>query len=586
MSIFDSIPKPKVPRSRKKMPHYNLFSTDYGRLVPFFFMDCVPKDKVKLRSEVFVNTAPMITAPYIENDLRCDYFFVPYRLLWRQWEDFITGGVDGMSTPDLPVLSSNLLANATEDIGLTSAGSLWDYFGLPVNEVVGYLNGFVDDTKVLAFPFLAYLKIWQEYYRDQNWQTDIADALDLLSQQNGDISSDLLDLFNSLGSFESKLLLSRGWRKDYFTSALPTPQRGPEVPINFDSNVQIPVEFKSDLATLMTSLDGQTDVSGGIFVGTGSGTYIRINANGEIKSVDQTEVSGGGLHVMDVADIHTISAPLGRWISNMLTGHPGEFYVNGQDLPAITINDLRRANAIQVFLERNMRAGSRYVEQILSHFGVRVPDYRLQRPEYIGGFSQPIVVNQIMQQSQTTLGEGGSALGSYAGKGRSASPGKKLSYKVEEHGCIIGLMSVMPKAVYSGGIPRYFSRQSKFDFYFPEFANLGEQEVKSNELFLTDNPTSFGYVPRYAEYQWIPNQVHADFLKSGMRQFTQYRQFTPGTPPSNGDEFLAVHPDSDGINRIWAVEDDQDFDHFWVTVFNHVNAKRPMPRWGVPKLKA
>lgn len=600
MSIFDSIPKPKVPRSRKKMPHYNLFTTDYGKLVPFFFMDCVPHDKIKLRSEVFINTAPMITAPYIENDVRCDYFFVPYRLLWKNWEKFITGGVDGMENPNILTVNGANLANANEYF--TQAGSLWDFFGLPTNEVVDAAL-LTNDCSVNAFPFLAYLKIWQEYYRDQNWQTDLQTDLDYIHELDGDISEDLIALYYTLmedGLSDNKWLLSRGWRKDYFTAALPTPQRGPEVPINFDSSVKIPVEIMEGVnwTKLTTGLrakqgdDYTTPLEWApvgakdIVVNTSSGVYLRVNADGDIKQVSQTEVSGGGLHVLSMDDVHDVYAPLAEWLSNMVTDKPGTMYISGENLPAITINDLRRANAIQVFLERNMRAGSRYVEQILSHFGVRVPDYRLDRPEYIGGFSQPIVVNQVMQNSQTTLGEGGSALGSYAGKGRSAAPGKKLSYKIEEHGCIIGLMSVMPKAVYSGGVPRQFTRKSRYDFYFPEFANLGEQEVRSNELLFTGSDSAFGYVPRYSEYQWIPNQVHGDFLKPGMRQFTQYREFTPGMPPSNGNEFLAVHPDSDGINRIWAVEDDGDFDHFWVTVFNHVNAKRPMPRWGVPKLKA
>lgn len=592
MSIFNSIQIPKVPRSRFNMSHYNNMSADYGRLYPFLFIDCVPNDTFKLGADVLINTAPMITAPYTQNDVRLDYFFVPYRLLWDNWKDFITGGEDGTSEPVLPYVTTRLWSDYFGEYG---PNSLLSYFGVkcfaPEQVSINY-------EPLSSLPLRAYVLIWNEWYRDQNLQ----DEIDL----NLDVEGEDYDFLNSFSSVSDTLgFLHRGWRKDYFTSALPSPQRGVEVPINFGSNFKIPVEIMSPLirkgwTQLTTGLrakmgddlvapDEWAPVgSSDITVGNGSGVYLRLNADGELKQVSETEVSGGGLHVLSLDDVYDVYAPLGEWLSNLMSDNPGTAYVNSQDLPAVTINDLRRANAIQVWLERNMRAGARYVEQILSHFGVRVPDYRLDRPEYLGGEQFPVQISQIFQNSESTQD---SAIGSYGGKGKASVSARIRKYRVEEHGCIIGLMSILPKAVYANGINHYFLQHSKFDYYFPEFANLGEQEIKTKEVAVTtdmidDNDNivdnTFGYTPRYAHMKFIPNQVNGDFLRDGMRHFTQYRQFT--SEPTLSPEFIQVDDDSDGINRIWAVEDDGSYDHFWCTIFNQVHAKRPMPKYGTPKL--
>lgn len=574
------------------MSHYNNMSADYGRLYPFLFIDCVPNDTFKLGADVLINTAPMITAPYTQNDVRLDYFFVPYRLLWDNWKDFITGGEDGTAEPVLPYITTNFWQDLRIGSGY-SANCLLSYFGVKC---------FDGDHKVLTdeplnnLPLRAYALIWNEWYRDQNLQ----DEIDIHKPVDGDDSDFLVEYSDFCDVFG---FLHRGWRKDYFTSALPSPQRGVEVPINFGSNFQVPVQFKSVLDNNWTKLTGSlraklgddiiapdewsTPNNGAIVVGNGSGVYLRVAADGTLKQVSEEEVSGGGLHVYSADEIEDVYAPLGQWFKNLLTDNPGAAYINTQDLPAITINDLRRANAIQVWLERNMRAGARYVEQILSHFGVRVPDYRLDRPEYIGGETFPVQISQIFQNSESTED---SAIGSYGGKGKASVSARVRKYRVEEHGCIIGLMSILPKAVYANGINHYFLQHNKFHFYFPEFANLGEQEIKAKELAVTDDMVTngvvtdddFGYTPRYAHMKFIPNQVNGDFLKPGMRHFTQYRQF--GTQPTLSPSFIQVNPNSDGINRIWAVENSANYDHFWCTIFNQVHAKRPMPKYGTPKL--
>ena len=594
MSIFNSVQIPKVPRSRFNMSHYNNMSADYGRLYPFLFIDCVPNDTFKLGADVLINTAPMITAPYTQNDVRLDYFFVPYRLLWDNWKDFITGGEDGTAEPTLPFINTDMWEDNVCDY---SAKCLLSYFGvkcfdgtLPVTNV----------EPINSLPLRAYALIWNEWYRDQNLQEEIE-----IYKSEDDSDLDFLQGYSDFCDDYGFLL--RGWRKDYFTSALPSPQRGVEVPINFGSNFKIPVEMKSQLSNVYFKLTNDIRAKMGddlvhpdewasdidITVGSSSGVYLRINADGEIKQVSQESTISGPVVTAD--EIYDIYAPLGQWLKNLMDSadpvthkKDNPLYVNSQDFPAITINDLRRANAIQVWLERNMRAGARYVEQILSHFGVRVPDYRLDRPEYIGGNTFPVQISQIFQNSESTQD---SSLGSYGGKGKATTSCRVRKYRVEEHGCIIGLMSILPKAVYANGINHYFLQHSKFDYYFPEFANLGEQEIKAKEVAVTEDMVNeqglvtndtFGYTPRYAHMKFISNQVNGDFLLSGMRHFTQFRSFT--TEPTLSAQFIRVSPKSDGINRIWAVEDAGSYDHFWCTIFNQVHAKRPMPKYGTPKL--
>lgn len=594
MSIFNSIQIPKVPRSRFNMSHYNNMSADYGRLYPFLFIDCVPNDTFKLGADVLINTAPMITAPYTQNDVRLDYFFVPYRLLWNNWKDFITGGEDGTAEPVMPFITTNQWSHDFSDY---SPKCLLSYFGVKGFVHPGAQRMPVSEEPINSLPLRAYALIWNEWYRDQNLQDEI-----MICQDDDGQESDFVGSFRYF--CDSYGFLHRGWRKDYFTSALPSPQRGVEVPINFGSNFEVPIQFKANLANTFTKLTGtvraklgddliapdewSTPNNGAIVVNNGSGVYLRVAADGTLKQVSEQEVSGGGLHVYSADEIEDVYAPLGQWFKNLLNDNPGAAYINTQDLPAITINDLRRANAIQVWLERNMRAGARYVEQILSHFGVRVPDYRLDRPEYIGGEQFPVQISQIFQNSESTQD---SAIGSYGGKGKASVSARVRKYRVEEHGCIIGLMSILPKAVYANGINHFFLQHDKFSFYFPEFANLGEQQIKTKEVAVTEDMVDsqgvirdddFGYTPRYAHMKFIPNQVNGDFLMSGMRHFTQFREFA--TEPTLSPNFIEVSPISDGINRIWAVEDDSFADHFWCTIFNQVHAKRPMPKYGTPKL--
>lgn len=565
MDLFNSVITRKPKKSRFVLNHEYAATMDFGYIYPFLCLDAVPGDKFRFGNEVLVNTATMSSPVYGRIDARIDYFFVPYRLLWDDWKDFITGGEDGQQKPTFPMLQLN-------DTSTINVGSIFDYMGIPPTTQFG-----VDQFPTLeepegefsALPFRAYNFIWNEFYRNQNYQEEAPFRT----------SSD------TEGEFADYHLLARCWRPDYYTSMLPTPQRGADVqiPVRGEGTLygDLPLEneplpqLEEDASDKTSKLRGAT-YDEGVQAGTfDSNSELLLNSGkGLLRSSDGLPASQPYAQV-DVSS-HTKVKTDGA-----------ELEVEGL---GVSINDLRRANAVQVWLERNMRAGARYVEQILSHFGVRVPDYRLDRPEHIGGFSKPIQINQMQQLSQTTED---SYLGELGGRGFMYSNGGTRKYRVEEHGVILGLINLQPRAMYSQGLPKYFSKKDKFDFYFPEFANLGEQEVKLKEFyqpFNNDLPDeTVGYLPRYSEYKYIPSTIHGGFLTKGLEHWTMSRFFTD--VPYLDETSVQVEPDTDSINRIWnqtnvpnEYGDKNGFGHFYVRLLNYVQGKRPMPRYGTPKL--
>lgn len=555
MDLFNSIITKKPKKSRFVLNHEYCATMDFGFIYPFLCMDVVPGDRFRFGNEILVNTATMSSPVYGRIDARIDYFFVPYRLLWDDWRDFITGGEDGQQAPTFPMI----VLDGDEIL----EGSLFDYMGVPPTTQFG-VSQVTDGDPVgefSALPFRAYNFIWNEFYRNQNYQDEVP--------------------FRTTSSTDDEFadykLLSRCWRPDYYTSMLPTPQRG--------ADVQIPVTGEGSLYADLPTVN------------------IPQNSEETRPSYVKGHNTNGGPVQMEIVDGNdsmlrgdSLTTGTDREIANAQIDVSAHTRAQGKiegDITGlgVSINDLRRANAVQVWLERNMRAGARYVEQILSHFGVRVPDYRLDRPEHIGGFSKPIQVNQMQQLSQTTED---SYLGELGGRGFMYGQGSTRKYRVEEHGVILGLINLQPRAMYSQGLPRYFSKKDKFEFYFPEFANLGEQEVKMKEIYkpfdVVENPDeTIGYLPRYAEYKYIPSTIHGGFLTQGLEHWTMSRFFR--SKPYLDDNSVKVQPDSDDINRIWNqtnvplyTDDTNGFGHFYVRLANYVNGKRPMPRYGTPKL--
>ena len=364
-----------------------------------------------------------------------------------------------------------------------------------------------------ALPLAAYQAIYNEYYRDENLVTEVDYTL-----ADGNNTGDVIDLVK---------MRQRAWEHDYFTAALPFAQKGTAVDIPIGS-------IDSDVAVKWNSLEtGQTNID------TGSAVV---------------EIGGS-------AGVDTLGVP--KLIAK----------TTDLDIQPTTINDLRRAFRLQEWLEKNARGGTRYIENILMHFGVRSSDKRLQRPEYITGLKTPVIISEVLNTSATAE----EAQGNMAGHGVAVSTGKYGNYFCEEHGYIIGIMSVMPQPAYQQGIPKTYLKSDPLDFFWPSFAHIGEQPVTNNELYAytATAEDTFGYVPRYAEYKYQPSRVAGDF-RTVLDYWHLGRIFA--TQPALNQAFIECDPDQ--VERIFAVQDGED--NLYCQIMHKIKAVRPMPKFGTP----
>lgn len=492
-NLFNSIQLKKPKKNVFDLTHDVKLSMNMGELVPIMNMEVVPGDKFDIGCESLIRFAPMIAPVMHRMDVSMHYFFVPNRILWNNWEEFITNQNSGLSAPYVSVNSDNFTNAELRHL---------NYLGLPIPTNIDL------SYRANALSLSAYQCVYNEYYRDQNLINEVAWKLnDGDNSNNGDL-------------FATR---KRAWEHDYFTASLPFAQKG--------SSVLIPLGEVSD--------------------------------NAIVKSNVATELSGTP---------YDKDIPAGVW-----DAPESNIWAETQGLPVSStpINDLRRAFRLQEWLEKNARGGTRYVESILSHFGVKSSDARLQRPEYITGTKQPVVISEVLN---TTGQDGGLPQGNMAGHGISVGHGHNGSYFAEEHGYIIGIMSVLPKTAYQQGVPKHFLKNETLDYYFPTFANIGEQEVKQLEVYCdTENPDeTFGYVPRYSEYKYMPSRVAGEF-RTNLDYWHLGRKFS--SDPGLNQQFVECDPAS--TLRIFAVES-PDSDHLYCHVLNKVRAVRSMPYYGTP----
>lgn len=536
-ALFNRVPVRNVSRNLFDLSHEVKMSGKFGKLYPQLLLDALPSDTIRDQMTVFCRFAPMLAPVMHRIDVKTHFFFVPNRIICDDWEEFITGGQDGTSTPILPFITPNLFNGDPDNTGLMAKGTLWDYLGLPVHES-GTANS---EQKISVLPFRAYAKIWNDYYRDPNLDTEI--ELDTDLQGNVTVQSIAAGLFT---------IRNKGWERDYYTSMLPWAQRGSEVlmplagtgPVTNDSG---PMVFTngSNPGNVTTDAFGFVGVDGTVIP---NGGVLGLNA-----SIENSEVS---------------------------------------------INDLRRSLAIQSWLENNARGGGRYIEQLQAHFNQIVPDFRLQRAEYLGGGSQAVQISEVLATAAGTdegLGGNTSYLGELGGHGISMGKSNRFTYRCQEHGWIIGITSVLPRTAYMQGLDRMWFRETKFDFPWPELAHLGEQEMYSKEVFFSfdqadadDNNLPFGYLPRYAEMKFKNDRVAGDFRDTLLFWHLSRKFMERPVLDSNFTTMLENGEDAEGngleetFRRIFAVEDGTDY--LWFQLFHHLTAKRPLPYFGVPQL--
>lgn len=569
MNIFSKIRIPKLDKNNFDLSFENKLTAQMGQLVPIVCQECIPGDEFKMSSNILVRFNPLVAPMMHRVDVYTHYFFVPNRLLWDEWETFITGGEDGLQNPEKPYFTLRELLINTFSIGpdgqfaaydtIFGVGTLMDYLGVNIGitknqflELFPSLDSIREsdlpflDTKIDVLAFRAYRLIYNEYYRNQNTQ-----PLNDFNRCSGNILHGPSHLINENIS-DHFTLLWRNWGLDYFTSALPFSQRGPEqiVPVtNFglSYNPQSYDVVRDSQGNPIANANLESSNAGKLTADLGNGNFVNV-------SIDNTE----------------------------------NLQSNGS--ASISIRDLRASEKIQEFLERSARCGSRYIEQIKGHFGVFSSDKRMQRPQYLGGGKQVVQISSVDQTSATDIEGSTSPLGSFAGKAVSGGTTNEFYIKeIEEHGFIIGIMSILPKGGYHQGLSKKFTRFDKLDYFFPEFQNLGDQEIKMKELYFAqstnrnDNPeVGFGYTPRFAEYKINSDEVHGDF-KTSLDFWHLNRKF--GSAPRLNGAFSTT--ENTIRQDIFAVQEDANGNkvpNVMVDIFNNIKARRPMFYYDNPSL--
>ena len=516
-------------------PKYNTFDLSHdkrmslkmGEIIPVMAVDVLPGDKFTIESSHLTRMLPLV-APVMHNvKVKMRYFFSPNRLVWDNWEDFITGPESATDTsePVHPYINTTSIPS-----------SLADYMGVSTADGIGGQT-----VEVNALPFAHYQFIWNEYFRDQNLQQEVAYEL---SDGNNTANASL---------FQKRKV---AWQHDRFTSSLPFTQKGPEVTLpvlqaGTGPNGLVPLTFA------------------GANIGNQNTTTFR-DVNNQFPPSNLPLYTKG-----TTGDVYANQSP---WTNGQLdvTAHT---YVDPAEMngAAATINELREAFAIQKWLELNARTGNRYTEHIQAHFGVKPQDARLQRPEEFGGSVSNIQFSEVLQTSQTTTsGTDASALGQLGGHGITASGSRKASYYAQEHGWIFAFMYVVPDTTYSQGVPAKFNKVDRYDYYQPLLAHLGEQPVLNKELYATGgaaDSNTFGYLPIYDEYRHELNTVHG-LMKSSLEYWHLGRKFS--SLPALNSTFIECLPS----DRVFVEEGDAE--QVIAHVYNDLKVQRKVPYYGTP----
>lgn len=542
---FSDAPAMYMRRTKFDRSHVYKTTFDAGKLIPVFVDEVLPGDTTRMSVNYFARLATPIK-PIMDNIyLDWFFFFVPNRLVWEHWQNFCFEQEDPDDNIDYVIPTVTAAGNSNN----AYIGSLWDYFGLPVN-TSNNISG------INALPFRAVYLIWNEWFRDENLQKSVkiqkGDANEVLDSSR---SSDQPSWVFSSGSTVVAGLACppRGKRHDYFTSALPWTQKGPGVSIGLAGTA--PVEGSFNISGFKTGVISAEDTSHKLQALAVAGENGRISGYPEISSWPTNNVTVNGLTQSGL-------------------------FANLDESSIFTINSLRTAFQMQKFYERLARGGSRYTEVLRSFFGVVSPDARLQRPEFLGSFTKMVNVNPIAQTSAT---DDTSPQGNLSAYGVTASKFHGFTKSFVEHGYIIGFVCARADLTYQQGINKMWLRSTVYDFYWPTFAHLGEQAIELREIYAqgTESDTTvFGYQERYAEYRYKPSQITGKFRSSvtgGTLDKWHLSQSFKNAPTLN-EEFIVENPP---IERIIAVPSEP---QFLLDIGFRYTTIRPMPMFGTPGL--
>lgn len=582
-----------MKKSKFNLSFLNSTTGNAGNLIPFLLQPTLPNDTFRLSLTSFIRAQPMLAPLMHEVKFFTQYWFVPYRLIWDEWEEFITGGDNLDYAPNFPVLPANTKFQV---------GSLGDYFGYPID---------VDCGGISVMPFRAYAEIWNTRYRDEDLQDELAVSYDSGSD-----------------STTSLVLQSPSWKRDYFTTARPFTQRGNQIsvpisqasassgsytrytfkvgfrlgegsaleypssessvvqdrrapssnlgcPSNPDLINKLVKDFVEERVTLFEPnkwylVFGYTTDSRSNAYHYNVGAlgyvsfYIMLTSKENKQGVNFTggivdaETTYANWQCVAYAGISTTGSKIVYQTSSQLTSG------------VLNIRDLRASSALQRYGERSLLWGNRYEEFIQREFGIKPRDSRIQRPEYLGGGKGVLQISEVLQTAEGN----DTGVGTMRGHGVAGVSQRPIKFRSPEHGLIIGLLSIRPVPVYTQGVNREFLKKSRLDFFTPELANIGMQEVLQRELFVSnDNANAiFGYSDRYQEYRYNMPKVTGEF-RTTLNFWNMARTFS--APPTLNGSFISMSSSKDAFARPFA---SQNTHQFLLMLRNNIKAYRPIPK--------
>lgn len=540
-----------ISRSKFRRPFTHKTTFKSGKLIPLFLDEVLPGDTFQVSwSSVIRMLTPAV--PVIDNAFFDMYFFfVPFRLCtsgsldWQKVEGENTTGYWAPSTEQTLANTGNMFTLSGKTI---TVGSVANYFGLPIGSNFG--SNFNNDVNISLMPFNAYIRIWNEWFRDQNTQPPYT----ILNSGNSGINTLLSSCYNV-----NKL-------HDYFTSSLPSPQKGASVLLPLGTYAAV----KTGTADVFTGgnrvpMKLRFAVSGNTIASSSENAALGVNASSQAALIDNTAFAHGA--------------------SGNSSVYPTNLYADLSDATAATVNELRQAFAIQRLLEKDARGGTRYREMLKAHFGVTIPDLTIQVPEYLGGKRIPLNITQVLQTSETTST---SPLGATGAFSNTSVSDKAFIKSFNEYGYIIGVGCVRTEQSYSQGIPKLFTKNRRFDFYLPALANMSEQPILTRELYVTPNSSSaelkqvFGYQEAWADYRFHPSLVTGALAPNAndatLTAWTYTNKFT--AVPVLNSSFM-VQPDSQ-IGDTLVVTNTAN--QFVADFYFDVTCTRPMPLYSIPGL--